>query len=326
MLHANGTAGRTENQAPLTSTSPSTTDSKGATTDSRGVGVVRGIGKRDGREPGESSLIDSAQIEAGVRTCEEIGPVALKAMHYLLKANTYAQELRVDTWDFAVEIEFLKRLDIGANELRWLVASGWLDHAAEITAPGDERRVFGRGGYLMFDAETCFVLTEPGVSVACALSERQKTTLETHTVSNGNGSNGNGSNGSGPNGSVHNGSVHNGSVHNGSRPNESGHQETQEKPQWIADRQKLYLGGDLVKEFKLPSPNQTTILAAFEEEQWPAHVDDPLPVCATVGPKERLRYTIKSLNKHQKKRMIRFRGDGRGQGICWEVWEHQTSS
>jgi hypothetical protein len=33
----------------------------------------------------------------------------------------------------------------------------------------------------------------------------------------------------------------------------------------------------VVKEFKLPAPNQETILTAFQEEGWPPRIDDPLP-------------------------------------------------
>jgi len=250
------------------------------------------LGGDIGRSHEGEQRVDGTEIKCGVEICDEIGPVAVKTMHFLLKAHSYAQQLELDAWDFAVEIDFLGRVGIGAFELRWLEGSGLLDHAEEITATGDQRRVFGRGGYLTFDENTCFVLTELGFSVACALKERQgfqPITSEMHTDS------------------------------------QADHQPvTLEKPQWDADRQKLYFGGELVKEFKLPSPNQTAILAAFEEEQWPAHVDDPLPMCPTIGPKERLRYTIKSLNRHQKKRFIRFRGDGRGEGICWEVCEHTT--
>ena len=32
-----------------------------------------------------------------------------------------------------------------------------------------------------------------------------------------------------------------------------------------------------MKQFKVPSPTQESILAAFEEEGWPAAIDDPLP-------------------------------------------------
>ena len=48
-------------------------------------------------------------------------------------------------------------------------------------------------------------------------------------------------------------------------------------PTWDRDRQELRRGEYVVKQFKVPSPNQETILAAFEEEHRPPRIDDPLP-------------------------------------------------
>jgi hypothetical protein len=90
-------------------------------------------------------------------------------------------------------------------------------------------------------------------------------------------------------------------------------------PYWDCVRQELRLGRDVVKVFKLYCPNQATILACFEEEHWPTRIDDPLPRRDDIEPKQRLHDTIKSLNRNQKCRLIRFRGDGTGQGIRWEL-------
>jgi len=64
---------------------------------------------------------------------------------------------------------------------------------------------------------------------------------------------------------------------------------------------------------------QEVILMAFEEEHWPPRIDDPLPVHPDLIPKRRLHDTIKSLNRNQKTCLIRFRGDGTGEGIRWEL-------
>ena len=65
--------------------------------------------------------------------------------------------------------------------------------------------------------------------------------------------------------------------------------------------------------------NQERILAAFEEEGWPVHIDDPLPPHPEQDSKRRLHDTINSLNRNQKKRLIQFLGNGNGQGIRWEL-------
>jgi hypothetical protein len=90
-------------------------------------------------------------------------------------------------------------------------------------------------------------------------------------------------------------------------------------PHWDGARRDLRLGDRLVKQFRLPAPNQELILAAFQEEGWPPVIDDPLPRQPGQDPKERLHETIKSLNRNQVNRLLRFRGNGDGCGIAWEL-------
>ena len=91
-------------------------------------------------------------------------------------------------------------------------------------------------------------------------------------------------------------------------------------PLWDRNRRILRVGETIVKQYRVPSPSQETILIAFEEEAWPAVVDDPLPPPQPgQDTKRRLRATIQSLNEGQKNRLIRFRGDGSGERIVWEL-------
>jgi hypothetical protein len=91
------------------------------------------------------------------------------------------------------------------------------------------------------------------------------------------------------------------------------------KPHWDPEIRVLRVGREIVKQYRVPSPAQEAILAAFQEEGWPPHLDDPLPPLPDGSPADRLRSTIRNLNSNQKKRLIRFRGDGTGQGILWEL-------
>ncbi|HTU26817.1 MAG TPA: hypothetical protein VMF30_15520 [Pirellulales bacterium] len=90
-------------------------------------------------------------------------------------------------------------------------------------------------------------------------------------------------------------------------------------PTWDQERRELRLNDVVVKSFKLPSPNQEAILTALAEEHWPARIDDPLPPHVELDPKRRLHDTIKSLNRNQKHRLIRFSGDGTGEGVLWKL-------
>lgn len=91
-------------------------------------------------------------------------------------------------------------------------------------------------------------------------------------------------------------------------------------PRWDAARRQLWLGDELVKEFRTPAAAQEAVLAAFEEEGWPDSIDDPLPSNGgRLHPKDRLRDEVRRLNAHQREGRIRFRCDGTGEGILWEV-------
>lgn len=91
------------------------------------------------------------------------------------------------------------------------------------------------------------------------------------------------------------------------------------RPTWDDQRHELRVGSVVIKQFKWRASNQETILTAFEEEEWPPRIDDPLPQDPEIDPKRRLNDAIKSLNRRQKTPILRFHGDGSGQGIYWEL-------
>lgn len=79
------------------------------------------------------------------------------------------------------------------------------------------------------------------------------------------------------------------------------------------------MGGQLVKWYRVPAPSQEAVLSAFEEESWPASIDDPLPIVDNGVPKQRLNNAITRLNGNQENRLILFQADGRGEGIRWKL-------
>jgi hypothetical protein len=83
-------------------------------------------------------------------------------------------------------------------------------------------------------------------------------------------------------------------------------------------KRELQFHESVVKRFAALAKNQELVLQAFEEQGWPARVDDPIPPKAGSNCKRRLRDTISRLNRCQRARCMRFHGDGSGQGICWE--------
>ena len=89
-------------------------------------------------------------------------------------------------------------------------------------------------------------------------------------------------------------------------------------PHWNADVRELAFHGLVIKRFRRPARNQEAVLSAFQEESWSQRVDDPLRQEDGKDPKRRLHDTINALNRNQKENLIRFFGDGTGEGICWE--------
>ncbi len=90
-------------------------------------------------------------------------------------------------------------------------------------------------------------------------------------------------------------------------------------PHWDNDLRRLMFRGKIIKLFRNPSKNQERVLRAFDKDQWPVRMDDPLPA-DDVPAKIRLHDTIKSLNRHQRTEgLLRFHGDGTGEGILWEA-------
>lgn len=220
-------------------------------------------------------------------------PAKLRAaFELLLEAHSYAQDVDKDIWQFAVEADSLAAAGLQPNDFRWLIWKGYVEHAQEVTGTNDVKRIFRPSSQPIFSNRTCLILTELGASVAQELFR-----------------------------SSNNGST----VHK--TPTNGAVQPSSDKPipKWDEARRELTVAGKIVKQFRLPSPNQEMVLTALEEEGWPPSISDPLPPCPGQDPKRRLQDTLKALNNRQKHRLIRFKGNGTGEGILWELIEESAS-
>jgi len=232
---------------------------------------------------------------------EQLPPRVREALAQLAEAHGYARDAQRDVWDFAVEIATLYASGLTPSDLRWLVCKGYAEHAREVTQPGEDGRAFRPTGSLTFTKRTCCVLTQKGLSF-----------LE-----------GMGSDGTSGDSWV--GRVDSPSPATG-EPSANGRNDgrlvrPKRRPVWDAQHRELRLAGLLVKRFRWRAPNQETLLAVFEEEEWPPRIDDPLPRMPEQDPRRRLHDTIKCLNRNQEHHLIRFHGDGTGEGVVWELVE-----
>lgn len=97
------------------------------------------------------------------------------------------------------------------------------------------------------------------------------------------------------------------------------HARASPRPAWDAASRTLSWGGKVAKQLHREASGQEVILAAFEAAGWPERIDNPLPEDRADEPKQRLRDTVKNLQRGIAPRTIRFRTDGRGRGVRWEA-------
>jgi hypothetical protein len=239
-----------------------------------------------------------------------LAPPLRAALRLLMQAETSARDAECAVWDFAVEIDCLVALGLSTGDLRLLVRRGYVDHAVEISRPSDTSRMFRHWHNLCFQRRTCFVLTATGSQLAKSLEASMPVLLPAAGLL--------------PHSPVDEAAEILGNVMAAKTLACGKAAEKSATPSWDGVRKVLQFDGRLVKQFKVPSPNQEAILAAFHEEGWPPAIDDPLPPQPEVEEKRRLRATIQSLNAHQKKRLLHFRGDGSGQRVLWEAVDRRA--
>ena len=207
----------------------------------------------------------------------------------LLKAHKYAHDVGHGVWDFAVAIQRLRATGLSECDMRWLGCKRYVEHALEMTLPGEAQRSFRPLGKLTFLDRSCFVLSNDGVR----FSEQVARAAASSTwVGDG---------------------LNNIEQPSGSEGSKWTH------PHWDPNERVLWVGEAVVKRFRVPASNQEVVLSVFEEEGWPKHIDDPLSPAPEMDPKRRLHSTIHCLNRNQKRHLIHFHGDGHGTGLCWEL-------
>lgn len=214
-------------------------------------------------------------------------PSLRAGLDQLLEARQAAETLKLNVWTMAVEMSSLLALGCTTTQLRLLVGIGHLEHAEDVTDLFSAARSFQPENPMRFGPQTCFVLTDCGVQFLASLAPVSETSADGH-----------------------------GEVVNGAKE--------RRVPVWDAEARELRDGSRLVKQFRRPAPMLELVLAAFQELNWPHHLDDPLPPKHDVVPSERLRDTVRRLNHCQHPHTILFSSDGLGAGIRW-CWADQMN-
>ncbi len=203
----------------------------------------------------------------------------------LIDANEYAIDLMSSPWEFAIRFDQASDLNLTLNDLCWMTRRGWIH-----CQPDNAICSAGEFESTDFFSTAKFVISKAGASAFhnVATFEHQSGVVDLATTKN--------------------------TVLSDTCTD-------QLVPEWDVARRELSVLGKVVKRFRWPAPNQETIINVFAEEGWPPRIEDPLPQGHGLDPKRRLGDTIKCLNRNQKTCLIRFRGDGTGEGVLWDLEE-----
>ncbi len=209
----------------------------------------------------------------------------------LREALDTARELQHDAWDFALDLAGLRVAGVSDSEVRWAVVMGMADHRMEVTTAGAQRRCFIDVANLQLTEKSCFVLTRAGERLATEQQLVQAVRVYSPAAMPADAQ----------------ACVAGGPL-----------------PVWDPNRRQLRVNALIVKEFKVPAANQVLVLSAFQELGWPTAIDDPLPPRLGLDRKRRLHDTINSLNRNQRRSLLKFRGKGNGKGVFWEFHPSYT--
>jgi hypothetical protein len=247
---------------------------------------------------------------AGESTSPLIDEGLLAGLALLWRAYICAHAAGANVGDFDLRTGRLYLAGTTSSDLRWMVAKGFVERGQETPGYNDTDRSPRRSKGCSFNEHTSLILTPRGAALAeqvfgntarwrqATLSALAAVAAETPALATGRHA-----------------------AYETNRPATSAL-----NPHWNAARRELFWGGRIVKRFRVPARNQERILSVFEEASWAEHIHDPLPVTYDIDAPTRLHDAINRLNKCQINPLLRFRGDGRGTGVLWELRQPNLSA
>jgi hypothetical protein len=198
----------------------------------------------------------------------------------LLQSLAHAENKSRTRWDYAVPLQDVTKTGILASDLRGLIDDGVLEHGHENLVCKSEGREFDHDGEFVFNATSCFVLSDRGVNLAKSLVGVDD--LAQMLISY------------------------------------ADQLAKMDLPRWDATRRELWVGVELVKRFDGRANQQEAVLQAFEDHQWCECLDSPLKNPSRHG-STKLRTVVQNLNRNQIVNRIKFRSTSRGKKISWEL-------
>jgi hypothetical protein len=211
------------------------------------------------------------------------GPATRAALALLLGGLHCAEFLERSKWEFACGLPYLRELGLTDEVLRDLMVGGYLEKRQERIPPTGTRAWPAANEPPASLVPPLIALTHAGAALAWQ-------------------------------------SVCGGRAESLLRPDRERTREDGPPPAvpvWKAAVRELWFAGRAVKRYHRAAPNQERILVTFQELKWRDRIDDPLPKEAGMPAPERLRETVKSLNRGVERGTLLFRAEADGQGVCW---------
>jgi hypothetical protein len=199
----------------------------------------------------------------------------------LLEGHTDSLRFRCDTWQFAINLRDLEHQNLSVTALQALLHLGLIRHGIEGDSEAADRKI-DLVEHRRLTSESCFILSHEGVQVAYSFAPRDPRA-------------------------------------NGQQP---GVGASVVLPSFLKNpdgSRTLAFVGQVVRVFRKYAQFQEKVLESFQAEGWPVRIADPLPHTSHVNPKTRLHEVITRLNSKQDTPLLRFHGDGSGQGACWKI-------
>jgi hypothetical protein len=181
---------------------------------------------------------------------------------------------------------YLLAAGLTVSDMRWLVDSGYLEHAIEATTRRHRRRAFRRVPNLAFSDRTCFLLTSAGLAA-----------LEAEAWG-------------APDGHAGEGQQHPQRSEAAKPP----------APRWDADTHTLSWRGQSWQ-FRHEAPHLEAILAVFQKHRWARCVRVTLK-SAGGHPKASLHNAVKNLNR-KFRHFLHFAQEGNGTRVSWRPLERE---
>jgi hypothetical protein len=222
-----------------------------------------------------------------------LAPSTLATLRLLLQAVDDAVVAQRPATEFAVEFSECRAAGASTVDLRWLVSGQYCQHLIEVTSSTARTRKFRVATNLAFSDSSCFVLTPTGGELARGYADQHHEQPRASSAAV--------------------------PETDGTPDSGAEDQSSPDKPCWDRRSRRLTRGLLTVKRFRRSAPNQTVILACFDEAGWPECIEDPIPPVPGSDSKRRLRDTIADLNENQEHPLIHFYGDGTGKLICWKL-------